>query len=100
MLKLDIEWRQGTNLYFYYVFRYTNPIEILPGDEISVTCTYNTKTVNDYIYEGDATSDEMCFGILIYYPYVSSRKYMINKINYIKGSENSHLIVWYKNNAD
>ncbi|ESP03248.1 hypothetical protein LOTGIDRAFT_237776 [Lottia gigantea] len=45
-----------------------NPIELLPGDTLSTTCTFSSKNKAATTYFGDATSDEMCFGFITYYP--------------------------------
>uniref|UniRef100_A0A2C9K6P8 DOMON domain-containing protein n=1 Tax=Biomphalaria glabrata TaxID=6526 RepID=A0A2C9K6P8_BIOGL len=47
---------------------YEVPVKVLPGDEIVTRCVYNTESSNDYVYYGDATSDEMCYGYLTMYP--------------------------------
>ncbi|RUS91459.1 hypothetical protein EGW08_000783 [Elysia chlorotica] len=44
------------------------PLEIRPGDEIKTTCTFSSLSSNRYVYYGEATSDEMCFGFLTMYP--------------------------------
>ncbi|KAK0040025.1 DBH-like monooxygenase protein 2 [Biomphalaria pfeifferi] len=43
-------------------------IQILPGDEIVTKCVYNTMASKRWVYFGEATSDEMCFGFLMIYP--------------------------------
>uniref|UniRef100_A0A2C9JLJ9 Copper type II ascorbate-dependent monooxygenase C-terminal domain-containing protein n=1 Tax=Biomphalaria glabrata TaxID=6526 RepID=A0A2C9JLJ9_BIOGL len=51
------------------VQKYTeHPIQLLPGDEIVSTCHYDTSTRPHSTFWGEATSDEMCFGFLTYYP--------------------------------
>ncbi|BFZ05845.1 hypothetical protein BsWGS_08884 [Bradybaena similaris] len=42
--------------------------ELLPGDEITTTCVYNTLTSSRHVYYGESTSDEMCFGFITFYP--------------------------------
>ncbi|CAG5117330.1 unnamed protein product, partial [Candidula unifasciata] len=44
------------------------PFELLPGDEIRTTCVFSTLTSTRYVYYGEATSEEMCFGFLTMYP--------------------------------
>ncbi|KAK0040032.1 DBH-like monooxygenase protein 1 [Biomphalaria pfeifferi] len=44
------------------------PIEVLPGDEIITTCVYNSASSKHYVYYGDGTSDEMCYGYLTMFP--------------------------------
>ncbi|XP_060066098.1 tyramine beta-hydroxylase-like [Ylistrum balloti] len=57
-------FKYGTNNYF----QFTTPIEVLPGDEIKITCSYNSVDQNLTTIMGEDTSDEMCFGFLIVYP--------------------------------
>ncbi|BFZ05846.1 hypothetical protein BsWGS_08885 [Bradybaena similaris] len=44
------------------------PFELLPGDEIRTSCVFNTLTSSRYVYYGEATSEEMCYGFLTMYP--------------------------------
>jgi len=44
------------------------PIEVKPGDRIETICSFNTMSRDQITYQGEATSDEMCFGIMSYYP--------------------------------
>ncbi|CAG5125662.1 unnamed protein product, partial [Candidula unifasciata] len=44
------------------------PFDLLPGDEIRTTCVYNSLSTDRYVYYGEGTSDEMCYGFLTYYP--------------------------------
>ncbi|XP_059152473.1 DBH-like monooxygenase protein 1 [Physella acuta] len=51
------------------VYSFTdNPVILLPGDEIVTTCTYTTAKLDHSVLQGEATSEEMCFGFLSYYP--------------------------------
>ncbi|KAH9508903.1 hypothetical protein Btru_050423 [Bulinus truncatus] len=51
------------------VTHYHEPaIKIVPGDEIVTRCVYNTISSSRYVYYGEGTSDEMCFGFLQVYP--------------------------------
>lgn len=58
--------------YYDFNYQYTNflasPITILPGDEIKVTCVYNTMDRTSFTYGGESTHDEMCLDFLWYYP--------------------------------
>ncbi|XP_059152468.1 uncharacterized protein LOC131938453 isoform X2 [Physella acuta] len=66
------------------VFQYTdNPVILLPGDEIVTTCTYTTAKLDHSVLQGDATSDEMCFGFLSYYP----KKNVTNKFCLTEGPD-------------
>ena len=55
--------------------RQTPAFELQPGDEIRVECVYESLTRNETTFYGDGTSDEMCFGIMSYYPAVSEFTY-------------------------
>ncbi|XP_005101066.2 MOXD1 homolog 1-like [Aplysia californica] len=44
------------------------PVQILPGDEIKTTCVFNSLSSDRWVYWGDGTNDEMCFGFLTMYP--------------------------------
>ncbi|KAK3588010.1 hypothetical protein CHS0354_014541 [Potamilus streckersoni] len=51
------------------IFWMKEPIEIRPGDQISTTCTFQSKAdSNKTVYFGEGTADEMCFGFLLFYP--------------------------------
>lgn len=41
---------------------------MLPGDEIVTTCKFKSLSRPKTTFFGDATSDEMCFGFLAFYP--------------------------------
>ena len=56
-------------------FRFHDPIEVKPGDDIQVKCTYDSTQKNTTTYYGEATSDEMCFGFFAYYPLVENLGY-------------------------
>ncbi|KAH9503101.1 hypothetical protein Btru_069960 [Bulinus truncatus] len=45
-----------------------NPVQLLPGDELVTTCTFNTARRTKSTFWGEATLDEMCYGFLIFYP--------------------------------
>lgn len=44
------------------------PYHLLPGDDITVTCRYNSTGVNRFTTGGLQTKDEMCLSFLTYYP--------------------------------
>ncbi|XP_067941873.1 DBH-like monooxygenase protein 2 homolog [Watersipora subatra] len=44
------------------------PIPLMEGDEIKTICTYKTTSKDEITYYGDATSDEMCFAFMNYFP--------------------------------
>lgn len=41
---------------------------ILPGDQITVECTYNTESLDRPMFGGLSTKEEMCMVFLVYYP--------------------------------
>jgi len=49
--------------------------ELRPGDEIRVHCVYQSLSRTETTYYGEATSDEMCFGMFAYYPAVENFTY-------------------------
>ncbi|CAH1796343.1 unnamed protein product [Owenia fusiformis] len=58
------------------VFSYDSPVnhmheppkEFLPGDEIFISCTFDSRSRKETTYYGDDTSAEMCYGFFQYYP--------------------------------
>ncbi|MGE3542467.1 MAG: hypothetical protein AB7L28_00965 [Kofleriaceae bacterium] len=57
--------RWDFNWQLFYLFE--QPIEILPGDQIRLRCTYDTRSVSEPVIWGISTDDEMCIG----YTYVT-----------------------------
>ncbi|XP_048241391.1 dopamine beta-hydroxylase-like isoform X1 [Haliotis rufescens] len=47
---------------------YDPPVPIHRGDSLKTTCVYQSLSTKTTTFYGDATSNEMCFGIFIYYP--------------------------------
>ncbi|XP_076111680.1 tyramine beta-hydroxylase-like [Mytilus galloprovincialis] len=43
-------------------------IEVMPGDSITTKCTYKSTSRSGTTLNGQSTFDEMCFGLLYYYP--------------------------------
>ncbi|WAR17418.1 TEMPT-like protein [Mya arenaria] len=43
-------------------------VSVRRGQELNVTCTYNTMSRTQMTYYGEGTRDEMCFSFLLYYP--------------------------------
>ncbi|VDI58911.1 Hypothetical predicted protein [Mytilus galloprovincialis] len=43
-------------------------IEVMPGDSIASKCTYKSTSCSGATLYGESTFDEMCFGLLYYYP--------------------------------
>ncbi|KAK3096949.1 hypothetical protein FSP39_005060 [Pinctada imbricata] len=50
------------------IYDYQEAIEFQRGDEVRTTCVFKTKERGLTVFQGDATSDEMCFGFLTYHP--------------------------------
>jgi hypothetical protein len=50
-------------------FSFNQPIEVKPGDSISVNCTFTTTSATKKTYFGLGTYDEMCFAITLVYPF-------------------------------
>jgi len=45
-----------------------HPVEVRPGDDMSIRCVYTTVSRPTTTYFGDGSTEEMCYGILTYYP--------------------------------
>ncbi|XP_048751456.2 DBH-like monooxygenase protein 2 [Ostrea edulis] len=52
---------------------YKTSIEIKPGDEIRTKCVFKSSSKSVTTFQGDATSDEMCFGFLTIHPITNVR---------------------------
>nr|KAI8748695.1 tyramine beta-hydroxylase-like [Biomphalaria glabrata] len=50
------------------VYVHYPPIQVLPGDELVSTCVYSTLSSKRWVYFGEGTTDEMCFGFLKLFP--------------------------------
>ncbi|KAK3604316.1 hypothetical protein CHS0354_025443 [Potamilus streckersoni] len=50
------------------IYRYNNPIEVKPGDELKTTCVFKSTSRYKTATFGLDTLKEMCFGFLTYYP--------------------------------
>ncbi|KAJ8320046.1 hypothetical protein KUTeg_001633 [Tegillarca granosa] len=55
------------NCGFTYI-RLRKPVEVQPGDELRVTCAYNTYSVNRTVVSGSGPTDEVCSAEVSYYP--------------------------------
>jgi len=86
------QWRDGnlvetwadeeTYSYDTPVFhRFDPPLELKAGDRIETLCNYNTMSRSQITYTGLATNDEMCFGLMNYYPKEADIKYCISYKN-------------------
>ena len=54
--------------HYFLIFSYDNPVDFLQGDEVKVTCGFKTKDRPKTTFQGEGTSDEMCYGFLTFYP--------------------------------
>ncbi|XP_052763811.1 dopamine beta-hydroxylase-like isoform X2 [Mya arenaria] len=54
------------NAPIFYIF--DKAVSVRRGQELNVTCTYNTMSRTQMTYYGEGTRDEMCFSFLLYYP--------------------------------
>jgi hypothetical protein len=50
----DFDWQ------LFYLLR--DPIQLLPGDQVRLTCTYDTRSQDNVVRWGTSTDDEMCIG--------------------------------------
>jgi dopamine beta-monooxygenase len=57
----------------FLISRYRTSIEIKPGDEIRTKCVFKSSSKSVTTFQGDATSDEMCFGFLTIHPITNVR---------------------------
>lgn len=51
-----------------FIHSHSPALDLLPGDEIRTTCVYNAMNSPEYVFFGEATKDEMCFGFVFVYP--------------------------------
>ena len=51
-----------------FCFRHSDPIVVQPGDELRVSCVFNSKSRRSTTIFGEGTDSEMCFTFLKYYP--------------------------------
>ena len=63
----------GANVYFnsviFFLYSFKPPLEVKPGDSLHVNCTYNTISATTPVLGGQGTFDEMCFGVMLVYPF-------------------------------
>ncbi|KAI8782771.1 DBH monooxygenase protein 1 [Biomphalaria glabrata] len=70
--KTDIQYLTFDPIYNFdspqiHVFQ-EKPFQLYPGDEIITTCIYNSQDLSWTTPWGEATTEEMCYGFLVYYP--------------------------------
>ena len=47
---------------------YDTPLEVLPGDELKMTCEFSSMDRHYTTKDGLGSYDEMCTGLITYYP--------------------------------
>ncbi|GIY63850.1 DBH-like monooxygenase protein 1 [Caerostris extrusa] len=53
----------------YQEYRYyQDEVRIFPGDQVTVECTYDSRTRNFTTFGGESTREEMCLAFFLYYP--------------------------------
>ncbi|CAC5413959.1 unnamed protein product [Mytilus coruscus] len=52
----------------FCISRLSPPIKVMPGDNIATKCTYKSTSRSKTTLFGESTFNEMCFGLLYYYP--------------------------------
>ncbi|CAH1788317.1 unnamed protein product, partial [Owenia fusiformis] len=57
--------------------KFEPPVEFLPGDELFMSCEFDSTSKNTTTRFGDATSDEMCYGFVVYYPEIKNMSDLI-----------------------
>ncbi|XP_021362324.1 tyramine beta-hydroxylase-like [Mizuhopecten yessoensis] len=50
------------------IHTFQTPLEVKPGDVLSSKCSYTSSQKNKTTFSGEATSQEMCYAFLLYYP--------------------------------
>ncbi|CAH1792669.1 unnamed protein product [Owenia fusiformis] len=53
------------------------PREFLPGDEVYVSCTFDSQSRTETTYYGDDTKAEMCYAFFQYYPVIKNLTAML-----------------------
>ena len=48
--------------------RYSTPLVVRPGDELKMNCQFSSLGRDRTTVDGEGSYDEMCYGILTYYP--------------------------------
>ncbi|XP_048245072.1 uncharacterized protein LOC124129019 [Haliotis rufescens] len=54
--------------------KFSEPVEIRPGDELRTHCEFASSKKSTTTMFGDATSDEMCYSFITYYPQQKSNR--------------------------
>ena len=50
------------------VYSYENPLVVLPGDELKMTCEFSSMNRRHTTKYGPGSHEEMCFGLITYFP--------------------------------
>lgn len=62
--RLDIAGIHG----FLLFYRHTNPVQVLPGDILRITCVYDTREVKHPVHWGLLSTNEICASTIEFYP--------------------------------
>ena len=62
---------------------YDKALPLSRGQELNVTCTFNTMSRTEVTTSGAATSEEMCYTFLFYYPKQALTDSMCRVYNYM-----------------
>ncbi|XP_067676503.1 MOXD1 homolog 1-like [Haliotis asinina] len=60
------------------IHRFKDPIEIQPGDELRTRCEFESSKKSTTTIYGDATSNEMCYSFITYYPRQNAKRLFFN----------------------
>ncbi|KAH9503088.1 DBH-like monooxygenase protein 1 [Bulinus truncatus] len=76
--KTDVRYLTYDPVYNYdspqvHILSPDQPFRLDPGDEVITTCTYNTNDQSWTTYWGESTTEEMCYGYLLYFPKENSQ---------------------------
>ncbi|KAJ8322183.1 hypothetical protein KUTeg_000654, partial [Tegillarca granosa] len=58
---------------------YNPPKQILPGDDLRLSCVYDTQGANSSVRSGSENNDELCSAFLLYYPKLNWDSYSCEK---------------------
>jgi len=63
-----IDQDRGYDFNYQQYKQLQEPVDLLPGDDLMITCNYNTEDRTKMTYGGFGTYDEMCIAFLFVYP--------------------------------
>ena len=55
-------------MFHIFICSFDPPVEFLPGDELRTHCHFQSMTRTEPTYYGSNSVDEMCYGMITYYP--------------------------------